>query len=238
MRRCLILIAIVWVGKEASAQFSTDQLQLRLGYNLHNAHARHFNHLIDEFNAHRYPLIIENNLPSINFQHGFVFGGTYEFNPDLFFHAVFKNRHQFIETQYLDPEMYRSYLFRANTLEVGATLPVGKEGRIEHLIGGGVVLGLLGVYTHWSEESGYNGTREMLNIDQSEIIGLSLNYEAQISLNEFLRVSIRPVAQYAIHTHVRALNQFLNPQLEDGTLSYPVGAGAEIRQGKPKWSWN
>ena len=231
MRKVFILIGIVLAAAPAFAQFDTGKLQLRFGYNLHNAHAKHFNHLITTFNNERYPHIISENLSSVNFQRGYVFGGTYAFNENIYFHAIFKSRRQLISAQYNDPAFYRKYLFRASTLEAGVTIPVSDEGRFQHLVGGGLVLGVQSAYTSWTPESGNQSGRNMLNIAHSEIIGLSISYEAQILLHDNLRIFIRPVAQYAIPSNLRNLNQFFNPQVQEGEITYPEGEGSAYDKG-------
>ena len=227
---CTLMVALLgW--QAAFAQFSTDKLQLRLGYNAHNAHAKHFNHLVTTFNNDRYPHIISENLPSVNFQHGVVAGASYAFSEDLHFHAVFKSRRQYIETGYTNLDMYRGYLFRNHTLELGAAIPIGNEGRVRHFVGGGVLIGIMGVFTDWDSESGYEGSREMLNIDHTESIGLSIHYEAQIVLHDNFHIFIRPVAQYGINSNVRNLNQFFNPVVTENGVLYPEGEGEKYDRG-------
>ncbi len=231
MRKFFILIGILAATGSAFAQFDTGKLQLRFGYNLHNAHAKHFNHLVTAFNNNRYPHLIQENMGSVNFQRGTVFGALYEFNENLYFHAHFKTRRQLIETQYVDPDWYRKYLFRAHTLEAGVTIPVGTEGRVRHLVGGGVLIGIQSAYTDWTEEGGAAQGKDMLNIDHSEIFGFSISYEAQIVLHDQFRVFIRPVAQYALPSDLRNLNQFMNPVVVEGEVSYPEGEGPTYDKG-------
>lgn len=231
MRKICTLMLVMLGWQAAFAQFSTDKLQLRLGYNAHNAHAKHFNHLVTAFNNARYPHIISQNLQSVNFQHGLVVGAGYEFSEDIHFHAMFKSRRQYIEAAYANSDMYRGYLFRAHTLEAGVSIPIGREGRVRHMVGGGIVLGLMGVFTDWDAREGYHGSKDMLNVDHSEILGLSVHYEAQIVLHENVRVFIRPVAQYGLNSNVRNLNQFFNPIVTEDAVLYPEGEGEKYDQG-------
>lgn len=219
------------LGQAALAQFSTDKLQVRLGYNVHNAHAKHFNHLATAFNNARYPFIISENLRSVNFQRGIVAGADYAFSEDMTFHAIFKSRRQYIEAPYAGTGKYRGYLFRAHTLELGLSIPIADEGRIRHSAGGGIVLGIMGVFTDWDDRPGFHGSRDMLNVDHSEILGLSLHYEAQIVLTDHFRLFIRPVAQYGLNSNVRNLNRFFNPQVTENGVLYPEGEGAKYDRG-------
>lgn len=231
MRKYLMILSIMlgWTG--AKAQISVDKLQVRVGYTVNNARAKNFNHLVTSFNRDRYPLTIEERLPSVNFLYGLAIGATYAFNENLYVYAQVKNQRDFLEAKYADSDFYRSYLFRATTLEAGVTIPIGNEGRIRHFAGGGLSLGLLGVYTDWDTTQGYPGGRNMLNIDKSEILGVHGFYEAQIVLLPNVRLYVRPTIQFALNTQVRKLNQFLNPQIEDTEVTFPVGEGESYDKG-------
>lgn len=225
----ILSIMLGWTG--AKAQISVDKLQLRVGYSLNNARAKNFNHLVTSFNRDRFPIAIEENLPSVNFLHGLVIGATYALNENLHLYAQVKNQRDFLETNYLDSDFYRSYLFRTTTLEAGAIVPIADEGRIRHFAGGGLSLGILGVYTDWDTLQGYSGGRNMLSIDKSEILGVHGFYEAQIVLLPHVRLYVRPTIQFALNTQVRKLNQFFNPQVEDTQITFPVGEGETYDKG-------
>ncbi len=231
MRKYLMILMIMlgWTG--ARAQISVDKLQVRVGYSVNNARAKNFNHLVTSFNRNRYPLTTSENLPSLNFLHGLVVGVTYALNENLHVYAQVKNQRDFLDAQYVDSDFYRSYLFRSTTLEAGAVIPIGNEGRIRHFAGGGLSLGILGVYTDWDSIQGYPGGRNMLNIDRSEILGVHGFYEAQIVLLPKVRIYIRPTIQFALNSQVRKLNQFFNPQVEDTEITFPVGEGERYDKG-------
>ena len=218
-----------WTGAEA--QISVDKFQIRVGYSVNNARAKNFNHLVTAFNRDRYPLTIQENLPNVNFLYGFVAGVEYELNENVHLYAQVKNQRDFLEAQYTDSDFYRSYLFRSTALEAGAKVPLGKEGRIRHFAGGGLSLGVMSVYTHWDTTQGYDGSKEMLNIDRSEILGVHGFYEAQIVLLPSVRLFVRPSMQYALNTNISRLNQFLNPQVGEDEITFPVGEGSEYDRG-------
>lgn len=236
MRKISAIAVLMLVFTSAFAQFSVDQLQLRFGYNVHNAYAKRFNHLVDVFNNERYPAEISHNLHSLNWMHGFVFGGTYKLSDDLSVHAVFKGRRQLLEAAYhpaapSQAPMFRQYLFRQHTLEVGVTLPIREEKRFSHFYGFGLLLGNLGVYTDFTPESGYSGARNMVNIDQTGVVGLSLHYEAQLKLHDHFRIFLRPVLQYALQTRVRQLTDFFAPTVDDGVVTYGPGEAEKYDKG-------
>ncbi|MEM7036173.1 MAG: hypothetical protein AAF570_04265 [Bacteroidota bacterium] len=212
-------------------QFSTDKIHIRFGYNLHNVHAKRFNTLIDEFNNSRYPHVTAENLGNVNWMHGFVGGVNYAFREDMELVAVLKSRRQYNEAPYADYDFIRSYLFRQHTLEVGVNMVLKDERMFSHHVGAGVMLGVLGVFTGWDESPGYEGSREMLNIDHTGVIGISLSYEARMKLHKHLRVFFRPVAQYALNSHVRKLTDFFDPQFVDGELSYAPGLDPKYENG-------
>ncbi|MCB9233012.1 MAG: hypothetical protein H6581_15250 [Bacteroidia bacterium] len=206
---------------ELMGQFDPARLQVRFGYNVHNTYARDFNHLIDVFNNERYPLEIRNNLAPINFLHGISFGGRYEIADGIFLEGIFKNKHQFLQSQYVDPARYRKFLFRSNTVEFGVSYEIMEEKWFTHAAGAGILIGDLAVYTAWDANPGNQGTGKMLNIDQSAAIGISFSYEAQFKLAEFVQLYIRPVMQFSLNSHVRNLNDFMNPIIGgDGKITY------------------
>ncbi|MEM0998036.1 MAG: hypothetical protein AAGN35_13185 [Bacteroidota bacterium] len=211
----------------SKAQFSTNKIEVRLGYNLHNVHAKRFNYLVNSFNDERYPHIVSQNLPNLNWMHGLALGVEYAWRDDLQFHAVLKSRRQYIEAPYVDPAWYRSYLFRQHTLELGGSWVMKEEGRFSHRIGGGLLLGVLGVFTDWSENSGYEGSRDMATIDHNLTLGLSLHYEARYHLHENVHFFLRPVAQYSLNSQVRRLTDFFAPQVVEGEIVYGTGAAVK-----------
>ena len=217
----LLFLLLILVSQSTYGQFDVEHLQVRLGYNLHNSYARHFNHLIDVFNNDRYPLEIQENISPINFLHGISFGGRYEITDGIFVEGVFKNRHQFLQAQYVDPAMYRKFLFRSNTLELGIGYEITHENWFRDYAGAGILIGGLSVFTDWDAKEGNPGSGNMFNIDQSAAIGISFNYEAQFTLTNFLKIYIRPVLQFSLKSHIRNLNDFMNPVIdESGKVSY------------------
>lgn len=216
----------------AFAQFDVKKVELRLGYHLHNAYAKRFNALIDDFNNSRYPLEIQENLGSINFLHGFVLGGNYYFRDDMYLQAVLKNKHQFLQAKYVEPEMYRSYLFRENTLEMGASYNFRNEKGFSHYAGTGLILGYMSVLTDWSESSKRAKNRDMLNISTSMSLGLSFSYEAQFYVTNHFRIFLRPNAQFTLNSFIRNLDSFMDPQLDDtGAITYPTSEGVKVNKG-------
>jgi len=224
-----LIMVLAWTG--ASAQFSVDKLQVRFGYGIHNARAKNFNDLITAFNRDRFPLVVSENLPSVNFQHGWTFGGVYTFSDDLYLFGQLRNHKEFIETQYVDSDYYRSYLFRATTLDAGLMVPLSNEGRIRHLVGGGFSLGVMGIFTDWDTIAGNQGSKEMLTINRSEILGINGFYEAQFILTDHIRLYVKPQMRFALSTRIPKLNQFFNPQIDDEVVTYPVGEGSSFDKG-------
>ncbi len=232
MRKFLLPILFFFCVCNLRAQFSTSQLQFRFGYNVHNTGSRSVNHLITKFNNNRFPHVIYKNLGSINWPMGFEFGANYLFREDMIFYTVFKTRRQFIEAPYADFPKFRQYLFRARTLEVGMVMPLREDDFFSHYAGGGILFGVMGAYTAWTTESGYNGARKMFNIDNSGIFGLSLCYEAQFRLHRNLRLFLRPVAQFSFNSPMRRLSEFFDPKIDaNGDLeSYGVGEGEKYNK--------
>lgn len=227
MRKLLLPAFLIFCVCNLHAQFSTNQLQFRFGYNVHTTGAKSVNHLIRAFNNERYPHVISKNLGSVNFPMGFTFGANYAFREDMIFYGVFKTRRQFIEAPYADFPKYRQYLFRARTLEVGMVLPLQDEDFFSHYAGGGLLLGVMDARTAWTSESGFPGAGKMFSIDNSGIFGISFCYEAQFRLHRNLRVYLRPVAQFAFNSPIRRLSEFFDPVIDaSGELDYyGVGEG-------------
>lgn len=90
MRKILLPALILLTVCNLRAQFSTSQLQFRIGYNVHNTSSSAVNHLIETFNNNRYPFTVSKNLHSVNWPTGIVVGGNYAFREDMIFYAVFK----------------------------------------------------------------------------------------------------------------------------------------------------
>lgn len=220
MRKTGFFLLLALVFNTAFAQIPWDQLGIRFGYNVHNAYASRFNKLIDSFNEDRYSFETRENLPNLNFLRGFMFGADYQFREDMSFQAVFKTRRQFISAQYLDRPEYRQYLFRQSTLELGVTLPISEEKALSHHMAFGLIAGTMGVFTDWSSEKGYQGAKDMFNIDSNAIIGLSAAYEARFHLSDHLKLILRPNAQYALPVTVRKLNAFFNPIIEENQTTF------------------
>lgn len=232
MRKISTLAMIFFCSwTSAFAQFSSDQLEFRLGYNLHNARAKNFNHLITVFNNDRFPAEITENLGSVNFLHGMLLGGSYAFSEDLSLYAQLKSDRQYLETRYVDEGMYRSFLFRQHSLEIGLSMPLSEEGRFQHRAGGGIVLGVLAAYTDWSAEEGYQGARKMLNIDRSELLGLNVNYEARFVLHDNIHIFLRPNLQLSLNSQLRKLSNFFNPVVQEDGILYLDGEGEKYNKG-------
>lgn len=224
MRTLLLpVLALLFCGT-LHAQFSTEQLSIRLGYNVHNTGAKALNTLIDDFNNSRYPHIVSRNMASVNWTTGVVFGGNYAFREDMIFYGIFKTRRQYLEAPYTYRPDYRKYLFRAYTLEAGLMVPLRDDDFFSHYVGGGLLLGVMQGYTAWERGSGYEGSRNMVNIDNSGIFGLSLAYEAQLRIVRNLRLFARPVAQFSLRTPMRKLTNFFDPQVDPaGNVTYGEG---------------
>jgi hypothetical protein len=231
MGKLLTIVVLLLSFSIGQAQFSTNNVQVRLGYNLSNVHAKRFNHLVSEFNNSRYPHIVAENLPNLNWMHGVVVGANYDWTDDFQLHAVLKSRRQFLETAYANSDMRRSYLFRMHSLEVGASMNLREEGRFSHFVGAGVVLGVMGVFTNWTDVEGYEGSKNMINIDHTASVGLSLHYEARFRLHDNIQIFIRPVAQYALDSHVRRLTDFFDPKVDEGKVTYGTGAAVKYDSG-------
>ncbi len=224
MRKLLLPAIILLCICNVRAQFSTNQLQFRIGYNVHNTSSTAVNHLIESFNNNRYPTTISKNLASVNWPTGLVIGGNYVFREDIIFYGVFKNRRQFVEVPYVGTDRYRQYFFRAITLELGLMMPLRDDDFFSHYVGGGLLLGSMGAYTAWTKEQGYHGARNMVSIDNSSIVGLSLCYEAQLRLHRYLRIFVRPVAQFSLRSPIRKLTNFFDPQVDAaGKVTYGEG---------------
>jgi hypothetical protein len=235
MRILLLPIFLVLLVCNLHAQFSTSQLQLRFGYNVQNTGTRSVNHLIEEFNNARYPHIIAENLSSVKWPRGFLFGANYVFREDMIFYGTVKSRRQFISARYADSPYYRQYLFRAYTLEVGLVVPLRDDDFFNHYVGGGLMLGVMGAHTDWKLTGKYLGSREMISIDHSGIFGLSVSYEAQFRLHDNLRIFLRPVAQFAFGSHIRRLSDFFDPQVDTaGNVTY--GAGEDEKYDKASFN--
>jgi hypothetical protein len=224
MQKLLLPALILLTVCNLHAQFSTDKLQIRMGYNLHNTGATAVNHLIEAFNSTRYPVEISENLPSINWPTGIVFGANYLFREDMIFYATFKNRRQFIEAPYVQHDSVRQYLFRTRTLELGMMVPLRDDDFFSHFVGGGLMFGVMGGHTAWTKNRGYHGARDMVSIDNTSLIGLSLCYEAQLRLHRNVRIFLRPVAQFATRSPMRRLTDFFDPQVQpNGSVTYGQG---------------
>ncbi len=224
MRKLLFTSVIILCFCNVRAQFSTNQLQFRIGYNIHNTTSSAVNHMVGAFNKTRYPYIVSKNLPSVNWPTGIVFGANYVFREDMIFYGVFKTRRQFLETPYTNRPESRKYLFRAHTVELGMMMPLRDDDWFSHYAGGGLLLGVMGAYTAWETEKGYRGSRNMIGIDNSSIVGLSLCYEAQFRLHRNLRLFVRPVAQFAMRSPIRKLTNFMDPLVDaDGVVTYGEG---------------
>ena len=212
-------------------QFSMDKVHVRFGYNLHNVHAKRFNHLINVFNNSRYPYEIEENLGNVNWLHGLVLGANYGFREDMEVVAVLKSRRQYTQAKYAQSGMRRGYLFRQHTLEIGLNMVLKEEKWFSHRVGAGVMLGVLGAFTDWKVQAGYTGSKEMLNIDHTGVVGLSLSYEARLKLHDHFRIFLRPVAQYALNSNVRKLTDFMDPHVDDGVVTYREGEDIKYENG-------
>lgn len=231
MRIALITALFVAITCNLHAQFSTDKLHIRFGYNVHNTLARSVNHLVDDFNNDRYPTVIRENLNSVNFPMGFFFGAEYVFRDDMIFYATFKNRRQFLSTGYTQVPNYRQYLFRARTLDAGMVLPLRQDKFFSHYVGGGLLLGVMEAHTAWATDDRYHGSRNMVGIDNSGIFGLSFVYEAQFQLHRNLRLFLRPVAQFSTSSPLRRLCEFFDPLLDsDGKVTYGPGEGEKYNK--------
>ena len=203
-------------------RFAPERLQVRFGYHLHNTGANRFNYLINAYNNERYPLRISENLPSLNFLHGFSLGGGYELNDRFLPFIVLKNKHQTRETYELEAEGYRFYTFREHTMELGlhGVLSGQKNQRFRQYAGAALLLGALTVHTGNKDTPGQRDAPKGTRVDQAAVVGLTLDYEAQLILTDFLALYLRPVLQVSIPTEVRNLNAFMNPVYENEQIVY------------------
>jgi hypothetical protein len=220
MKRFWLVCLCVAASSGLRGQFSTDQLQVRIGYSIHNAYATRFNHLIESFNNARYPVEIADNLPSVNFLHGLHFGANYNFREDMALHLILKSKHKFIEVPYVNYPENRQFYFRENTMEAGITFALNEDETFQHFAGGGIALGYMSIFTDWTPETRFQGTKEMLNIDHTAVVGLNLSYEARLRITDGVQLFLRPVAQFTLPSHVRNLNEFMNPQVSEGVIQY------------------
>lgn len=220
MKRLWLIALLSLAHLGGRAQFEPEHLQVRIGYSLHNTYATRFNHLIESFNNARYPLEISENLPSVNFMKGFTFGLNYQFRDDMALHGILKSKGRFLSAPYVHYPENRQFYFRENTLEAGITFALNEDEHFRHFAGAGLTVGYLSVFTGWTEETRFTGTREMLNIDHSAVLGLNLSYEARFCLTPGLQLFLRPVAQFTLPSHVRNLNEFMNPKVAEGTIEY------------------
>jgi hypothetical protein len=223
MRNLISLFLLFGAIQTCSAQFSSDKLELSLGYNIHNASAKRFNTLIDDFNNSRYPVELRENLGNINWLTGTAFGVNYQLTDDFRLQAVLKTRRQFLEAQYADRPEYRQYFFRQHTVELGASMLLSEEDFFSHYAGAGLLLGVLSVYTDWTAQGGFNGTKGMIDIDHSGVVGLSLSYEAHLRLHDNFRLFVRPVAQFSLNSNVRKLTDFFAPVVDGTGVRYGEG---------------
>lgn len=225
---CLLLLVGVL---PAFGQFSFDRLSIRGGYSLHNPHAKRFNKLIDDFNNKRYLIETASNMGSLNFMHGMVLGADYQFTDELFIHAIFKHKGQAIKAQYIDPAWYRHFLFRSNTLELGATYVFHQKGRFSQAAGGGVLLGGLGVKTAWTDAENQPKSKNMLGVSSGFVLGLSVNYEARYKLWDYVSLFVRPVLQYSLNSHISHLNDFFNPTVTESGIEYESDLPDKLNNG-------
>lgn len=223
MRNLISLFLLLGAFHTSFAQFSSDKLELSLGYNIHNAYAKRFNALIDDFNNTRYPVEISENLGNLNWLRGTVFGVNYRITDDFVLHGGLKTQRQFMEAQYAGRTDIRQYFFRQHNVELGASMLLSEEKFFSHYAGAGLVLGVLSAYTDWTTEAGFNGTKNMIDIDHSGVVGLSLSYEAHLRLHDNFRLFVRPVAQLALNSNVRKLTDFFAPVVDGSSVSYGEG---------------
>ena len=220
MRNLVSFCIFIFVAPAIFGQFSTDKLQVSLGYNVHNAYAKRFNHLVDDFNNSRYPLEISENMNNINWMHGMEGAVHYRFTDDIRFHGILKSRRQFLEAPYSQRPEFRQFLFRVHTVALGADMRLSEEGRFSHWVGGDLLVGVMGVFTNWTSKQGYHGSREMVNIDHTAVLGLGVAYEAQFKLHDLVSLYIRPVVQFALNSQVRKLTDFFAPAFDSEGLPY------------------
>lgn len=223
MRNLITLFLLIGAFQTSLAQFSSDKLEISLGYNIHNAYAKRFNTLIDDFNGRRYPVEIRENLGNVNWQHGTVFGVNYHVSEDFRLQGSLKTQREFMQAQYTGREEYRQFFFRQNTLNIGVSMLLSEEKFFSHYAGTGLMLGVLSVYTDWTPASGFQGTKNMIDIDHSGVIGLNLNYEAHLRLHDNFRLFVRPVVQLALNSNVRKLSDFFAPIVDGSSVSYGEG---------------
>ena len=221
MRHLILSVLIAVCGLSAmNAQFDAEKLEIKIGYHLHNAHANRFNRLIDDFNNQRYPLETNDNLGSVNFLHGMIVGGSYEFAEDFHVYGNLKHRSQFLEAPY-HSGMYRSYLFRENSLEAGLQMKLEGSERLSHYGGAGIVLGSMSVFTAWKDAPGNPKGKSMTNIDHTAVLAMTASYEFRYKMHSHISLFVRPTAQYGLKSNVRYLNKFMDPQVEEGVVSFP-----------------
>jgi hypothetical protein len=223
MRNQILLFLLLGAFQTSLAQFSSDKLEVSLGYNLHNVYAKRFNTLIDDFNNQRYPVEIRESLGNLNWLRGTAFGVNYRITDDFRLQGVLKTRRQFMEAQYTGRPEYRQYFFRQHTVELGASMLLSEEKLFSHYAGAGLMFGVLSAYTAWTPEEGFNGTKGMIDIDHSGVVGLSLSYEAHLRLHDNIRLFVRPVAQFSLNSNVRKLIDFFAPVVDGNTVSYAEG---------------
>ncbi len=232
MRRIIVIIIAFAAISPVWGQISPSQFELRAGYNLHNSYATRFNHLIESFNNSRYPVEISENLGSINFLRGFNFGVNYKFREDVILYAVFKNQHQFMEAKYVNYDLNRQFMFRQNTLELGVAFPIGEQdGFIRQSVSGGLVLGYMSIFTDWTAETKYQGSRNMFNISNSAVMGLAGSYEVKFHVSDQVSLYLKPVAMFNLPSFIRNLNEFMNPTVVDGYVTYSPGEPEKYNSG-------
>jgi hypothetical protein len=192
--------------------------------------------MIDEFNSNRYPLEISRNLGSVHWPRGLQFGANYAWKDGMVFHLVLKNRRQFIQAPYTSANMYRQYLFRASTVELGMMVPIQEERFFDHFVGAGLLLGVMGAYTAYTGREGYHGSGKMFSIDHTGILGLSLSYEAQLRLHEHFQLFLRPVAQFALNSPTRRLSEFMDPLVDPAGKVTGYGPGLGDKYSKASFN--
>lgn len=220
MRKFCILTLAVFLYSFGSAQISTNDFQVKLGYNLSNPHAKRVNYLVNRFNANNSQNLVA-PMASLSFPHGIVAGVNYEFGEYLVFYGNYKNRHQTLMAQYNDSGYFRKYHFRSNTFEFGAKYFFEETGRMKHYASLGINVGNMSVFTDWTPLEKNSGTKDMFNIDHSAVVGVTASYEVVYKVDDYIGVFIRPHYHIAAGSHIRNLNDFMNPVIEeDGDISY------------------
>lgn len=231
MRTILLLTLLATLSQPLAAQFSTDKLELSFGYNAHNTYAKRYNHLINAYNDAHYPLLTRKNLGNLHWLTGITAGANYHITEDIRLQGVFKTRRQFMETSYVGRAEYRQYMFRQHTLELGASMLLSDEEWFSHYAGAGVVFGVLGTFSDWTTEQGYRGSKKMIDIDHTAVVGLSLSYEAHLRLHKHLRLFLRPVAQFSLNSHSRKLTDFFDPIVTEDGVYYGEGEADKYDSG-------